>query len=523
MLNGRVVPASFAPFLRRTVPLCLLLAVATAGRAADGVISDVRRFGAVGDGQLHRVSEWIDAGRFRNLRALQKQFPFVDSTDWSIDEVAFVLAKESLPPEGGTIHFPAGHYVSGRYPWRIWRSHVRLTGDGADRTTLSTAPGIDDGLSVAPYRHAGWREGANREYPFSGDSGRAGDRRIRLTRAEWTDEFKPGELVFVRNGANRFDQDYGEFNEVEAVESGGILRLKHALARDYTLESVNWAAEVAEAFQLPKPNGEVDVKIRTGEGFFTPPERCVVSIGENIFRVKKAWRDTLILQNRGRANAPRGTVIPTGEKIAKSRTILKLTRSTRDFRCENLTIVGRRKAVNISNSYEVSFADCVFIRDLREGGFTGGLTIDGDGGRFARFDRCEVIARPAVGMQFARSFGDVEFIACRFRDTNVAFTEFNFACTVVDSDFDVTGTPALQNVAIVGGSCGDLRLEGNRIKARGVRAIFDAVSDIHSQKHGSGGQVILRGNRIETEKATQVFPDAPPGRFVLEKNHVQAD
>ena len=489
--------------------------------SARAPVLNIRDLGAIGDGRLHRVSEWIESKRFRSLRAIQREYPFVDNLDWTIDEVAFEQAKRSLPESGGTIHFPAGHYVTGRREWRVWRDNLTITGDGAERTILATAPAIEDGFSVAPYRHVGWLEGAHREYPYTSDSGARGARELRLRSPDRAKDFEPGEIVFVRNGANRFDQDYGEFNEISEVRADGTVVFRHAFARDYTLVAVNWAAETSAAFEMPPPKRAVDVAVRKGEGFFVPPRGATVTIGEDVFRVERATPTSMRLANLGPANAPPGTTIPAGSKIAKSRTVLKLTRTTRNFRCEGVQIVGHRKIVSVSNSYDIAFVDAVFRRDLRDGRFKGGLTLDGDGGRFARFERCEFIATPAIGMQMARSFGSVLFLECAFTDTNVAFTEFNFDCEVRDCVLNVTGNAALPNVIIAGKSCGDLRFIGNRIRAMGVASVFDAVSDIHSQKHGSEGGVLVRDNHIMVNDGAAVFPPAPPGRFEIAGNRVE--
>lgn len=486
-------------------------------------VLNVRDFGAIGDGKHHPISEWIDSGRFSSFRALRHAYPFVDDKRWTVDEVAFELAKRALPETGGTIHFPAGHYMTGRHSWRIWRDRVRLTGEGADKTILSTAPDVEDGLSLAPYRHIGWLEGASRELAFAADSGQRGTSTLKLRRPEAARELSPGDLVFIRNGANRFDQDYGEFNVIAGTDRDGTLRFEHPFSRDYTLDRLNWAGEIAEDFRMPRPNSAVRVTVRKGQGFFIPSRGTTVSIGENVFRVEQQNGTSLRLANLGPANAPRGTIIPAGTKIAKSRTVLKLTRSTRQFRAEGLQIVGRRKIVSISNSYDIAFVDCSFVRDMRDGAFRGGLTLDGDGGRFARFERCTFIATPAIGMQMARSFGNTVFSECTFKDTNVAFTEFAFAGEVVGCTFEVEGTRSLAHVIIAGKSCGDLRFLNNRIRASGVKAIFDTVMDIHSQKHGSEGDMVARGNIIEAASNVRIWPVPKPPQFSFANNQVLGD
>ena len=124
-------------------------------------------------------------------------------------------------------------------------------------------------------------------------------------------------------------------------------------------------------------------------------------------------------------------------------------------------------------------------------------------------------------MQFARSFGNVVFADCRFVNANVAFTEFNFDCEVTGSTFEVEGTRHLTNVIIAGKSCGDLRLLNNQIHATGVQRIFDTYSDIHSQKHGSEGNLIVQGNKIETQKGVQVFTFPRANHVTVENNTVR--
>jgi hypothetical protein len=499
---------------------------AASSATSTAVVLNVRDFGAIGDGRVHLVREWIDQHRFSNLRQLKEKFPFVDDLDWSVDEVAFTAAKRALPANGGTIHFPVGHYIAARQSWQIWQDHVRLTGDGADRTILSTTPEIADGMSVAPYRHIGWLEGAKQEYPFSADSGSRGDDAVQLLDPRWGDDFHRGDLVFIRSGANRYDQDYGEFNEVASVDPDGQLQFKYPLARDYTLEKFNGASVTKAPFKMPGADDVVGVKLSSEAGNFVPAVGNTISIGTDLFRVTKVFKKdgtgtaSVVLEYFGRGDTSAKTEIPTGTPIGKSRAVVRVTKTTRDFRCENLQIVGRRKALSISNTYECVFADCIFVRNARDRRFKGGLTIDGDGGRFARFERCKIIAEPSAGMQFARSFGNVVFTGCTFSNSNVAFTEFNFDCEVTRCRFDVVGGHGLNSVVIAGKSCGNLRFIDNQIRATKVTAIFDTHSDIQSQKHGSEGDVLIRGNTIETTAGLQVFPSTKSERFAVEDNRV---
>ncbi len=512
---------------------------------------NLRTLGAIGDGQPHPVSEWIAAKKYKNLRDLQRDYPFVTSLDWSADEAAFQRALHELPPEGGTIRIPAGRYIATAYGWRIDRDHVRLLGAGMRDTMLSTGPKLVEGLVLAPYRHVGWLNGADKELPFAPDSGIAGADKLRLREPSRVADLRPGDLVFIRNGACRFDQDYGEFNEITGTTPEGDLILKHPLARDYTLASLNWANEIAAPLTLPKLGKTVTVRVRSGEGFFELPPNGTITVGEAILEIVGRSKGSVTLRNpvlrapNGGAgltpakeslaemvgvkpapppeqtqatvspalgfNPPPGTILPSGTKIAKSRAVIRVTRTTRDFSAQGLRVFGRRKALNVSNSYETLFVDCDFVRRPDATTPVGGLTIDGDGGRFAEFRRCTIRGTVSCGMQFARSFGNATFTDCTFVATNVVFSEFCFAGTLERSRLQVPAV--LGSAVIVGRSCGDLRIAENQIVVTGgPLTIFDSGTDIHSQKLDAPGRFVLRDNRIVAPARPRLFllrPDRP--------------
>lgn len=92
----------------------------------------VKDFGAVGDGTLHSVSEWIGVGkRFPNLTALQIAYPHVQSINSSIDWAAIQATIESLwNGMGGIATIPSGIYHLGA-DQLVMRSGVGLSGAGA--------------------------------------------------------------------------------------------------------------------------------------------------------------------------------------------------------------------------------------------------------------------------------------------------------------------------------------------------------------------------------------------------------
>lgn len=468
-----------------------------------GLIVNVRDFGAIGDGLEHSVREWIQSGRFSSINALRREIAVVSDESWSVDEAAFELAKKALPPEGGTIYFPRGTYVATARAWTIRRDHIRLIGDGADQTILATGINVMDGLVLAGYRHVGWSRG----YPFASDDGAQGTDVLRLREGgEAAARFRTGQLVFIRNGANKYDQDYGEVNEVAQVTGDGRIRLVYPLSRDYTLAGLNWAGKTVVDGLMPPVGGGVRVAFARGTGHALPARGDIVSVAENIFRVESVAEPSIVrLVNVGRGNAASGSSIPAGSPVAKERGLVALEETTRGFRCEKLTLRGRRKALTVSNSYASSFTDCIIERVPDQARISGGIVIDGDDGRFVNFTRCEIRANPPCGIQFARSFGGAVFEDCRFINTNAAFTEFNFDCAVTRCTFDVAGGPGLQSVIIAGKSCNDLRIIGNTIRARDLAVIFDAKTDIQSFKVRGTGVFILRDNLIEANGVRRIY------------------
>ena len=71
----------------------------------------VKDFGAIGDGTLHTVQEWVSQGIFSSLAAIQLVYPHVtaltDSIDWAATQAALNII-------GGSVYQPHGVYVINR-------------------------------------------------------------------------------------------------------------------------------------------------------------------------------------------------------------------------------------------------------------------------------------------------------------------------------------------------------------------------------------------------------------------------
>ncbi|WP_288399486.1 hypothetical protein [uncultured Acinetobacter sp.] len=92
-------------------------------------------FGAVGDGQLHTVQEWIDVGLFTGLSNIQASYPHVTSLSDSVDWAATIKGINYLLQRGGgSLNFP---HVGERYVFNKdveipqYSKNIRLASDGA--------------------------------------------------------------------------------------------------------------------------------------------------------------------------------------------------------------------------------------------------------------------------------------------------------------------------------------------------------------------------------------------------------
>lgn len=67
----------------------------------------IKDFGAIGDGTLHTLQEWVDSGKFSGLTAIQVAYPKATSLLQSVDYLAIQTALDL----GKAVHVPYGNYI----------------------------------------------------------------------------------------------------------------------------------------------------------------------------------------------------------------------------------------------------------------------------------------------------------------------------------------------------------------------------------------------------------------------------
>lgn len=110
----------------------------------------VADFGAIGDGTLHTVQEWIipgALGRYASLAALQVDYPHVtattDSIDWAAFQAAMAASVKVRVPKA-TYHLNKGLTVSQRY--------AHLIGEGGDSRLVFYGDTVTTAMTVTESR-----------------------------------------------------------------------------------------------------------------------------------------------------------------------------------------------------------------------------------------------------------------------------------------------------------------------------------------------------------------------------------
>ena len=135
MITRRVMPATLlvgATFPTRLSAQDAAPVVAAARSPPASVTAsgsyDVRRFGALGDGSSHPVSEWLAGGRrprrsstgrvYVNLSSIRADYPHVQALSDEIDWAALQAAVDrALADGGGIVTAPGGVFIINSTVW----------------------------------------------------------------------------------------------------------------------------------------------------------------------------------------------------------------------------------------------------------------------------------------------------------------------------------------------------------------------------------------------------------------------
>jgi len=429
------------------------------------------------------------------------------------DIPAWDLAKTALPPEGGTIYFPKGRYMSDANGWRVYRSNLSMKGDGINATYLVTPePSNAFGLLLAPYRDAGWSLNPATLYTYT-DTAAVGQGYIRLKAGQDKSAFKKNTVLFLNAGANYYDQFYGEFQVVDTL-IGDKLFFKYNFSRDYTAAKSSWNGVLTAAFTPPAVNATAVAQISI------PPvmsANVAISLGNDLYQVTAVSGNNVTLRNLGKGN---GTdVLPAGTKVYKARAIYLTPSTTYNTTVEDMTIDGHRNGLVVSNSVKSYFNR---IRLVSHNGLTSaGLWLDGDGGRDMILNNSEVYSDGVRTSQMARSFGDIKFKTTKFFQSTIDFSEFNYNFDVEDCDIHLhkINNVTLNSAINVGISTSNGRIVKNRIFISDASTVINA-SDILGFKASSRAAIVISHNIIYADRCTLGISIYGPGTVSIEDNTI---
>lgn len=100
----------------------------------------IKDFGAIGDGTLHTLQEWVDSGKFSGLTEIQVVMPFVtsltQSIDWAVTQYCLINFKNILMPKGKYVFSDVAKFPHNTTPFNVGTSAVapRVFGDGVCTT-----------------------------------------------------------------------------------------------------------------------------------------------------------------------------------------------------------------------------------------------------------------------------------------------------------------------------------------------------------------------------------------------------
>ena len=389
--------------------------------------------------------------------------------------------------------------------------HVRVKGAGMGKTHLvppklnanGDCPG---GVSLGVYRSGGWRD-ASGDLASQGTFQsivRPGQKWLEMKSPEMAAVFTPGMVTFTRNGANKFDQDLGQFN-IPVLVQGSIVIFKYPFQRDLSLYAASHFGGLS-AFTMPAEGATVQVTYTASDTSRLGGNDQTFSYYNNLFEVVSEDGGGLftIRNVAGKENDPAGTQFPdtatSGIGPMKSRTIFPCDSTIQGAQIEDMTVVGFRDAWVTSNFVNCSARNVELKHGMDETG--GGLTMNADGGFNFLMENCYTHAKPGsfAGSQFARSLTNFHSRGSRWVNVKHSVIEFAEGCQFIGDTFEFDSLnnvkPGATNVAawLLGGTQANTLFDNCKFYVAGEKVFGN--SDIGSWTGSAGGKVTLRNCEI---------------------------
>lgn len=391
------------------------------------------------------------------------------------DSYAAFRKAQAVLPNGGDFELLRGTYCLS-HGIDLFPSNTRIFGYNKKDTTIQFLP---IGTNEA-FLNTNTSSRLDRDYPKNSPSTlytysnatRKGDMFIDLKDPSWSANFAIGDIIFIKNGANYYNQAYGEQNEITRI-SGARLYLKNPLSKEMSTGFTQYYGITNTDFIQPAVGSTVTV---TGTNMpYSSEIGLAVSIGENIYIVQNGSTATSsILLNAGRGSADPGTIIPSGSRISTSRILYKSTRS-RNITIENLTLLSSPyntvRLLRTDNSYGTTIRDTgILIHPLTPSINNVAIWFT-DNACDNLFERVDFTSNYLFSSQISTSATRSKYINCKFSNAVIEPSEFATDCRFIDCDFyynraaDETNvsTPSYNPISI-GNTCSNISFIGGTIR-----------------------------------------------------------
>lgn len=472
---------------------------------------NLKWFGAVGNGGSHTLAGEISSGAVPSLSTIQALVPAAQA-NWDSDVVAVELAKVVVPANG-TCYIPAGTYISSLQSWDMGgRSKITWNGSGTatvmDATYDPTQGPMNIGMLFAPYDMAGWQMGPTQVYPQD-DTIVVGTNKVTIKSGVDISNLHVGDNVFWQDGRTDFQQNFGEFNQITAI-NGNTITFRYPWLRDYTSHVAEYGGTVTGGPYTTPAIGSnitlpVDYSVYTDN--VTPSLGDAVSLGNDVYMYIGPGTDagTSVFQNVGRGNSM--TTIPTGTHVAGVCGLFKATVATSDITMSNMNIIGCWDGIQVANTINLTFNNVNIIMQRYPDTPRGGLFFDGDGCRQVNFNNCVFTASTNRESQWGRSCSGVNFKNCTFNNIAQAFSEYTNDCSMVNCSMTIDGsTVDAPNSAIdIGETCGGINISNCNITATNLTHGVFGTDDIQNFTYFHGPSISINNNMISAIDCDSIF------------------